>query len=557
MKGEPSTRLAASLLDPDGKVIARWGPDAEAVGDIPRGLTFTTSDPGGFKDSTAALSRRIDRSWPDLRLLRDIRYYGAGNRTAWEGRLQETPAHHADDFAISPGAVGHVVELDDDPSFAEIYLDRELSKWGEPTTQRRLNLINSNVDPSAVTMSQSAAGEGAAEGAGITAQYQWLKAGKEERGELLYYNGGVNIGRVLWDLNGRAATEDATFFNGIFLSPNGVDSSGPSANSNAVTALGKSVTNSKAGYPYAILVSTYGGAAAIDPYLEAFRWLNLMVTGTHGLTLRGAWPNVGIYTHDVIADIVRRTGPRLRFTTGPEGTISDGDFAIPHLSFGEGIKGSDAILAANAYHQRFWGVYDDKTFFWLPTTTFRKRWRIRRSKGHGIDLLGPQAEDAMNGVVVSFTDAAGITRKIGPPGASSCYATSALLADTSASNPVNAAGIERKWGELQLGFTTDVNGAIQVGVAYLQMKLESATSRGSVTVTDLIEDDETGTLYPAWYMRAGDSAIVTDGDAIERRIIETVYSHDSRQLTANMDSTPHKVEALMERMGIVLVGIVE
>lgn len=558
---EPSNRLAASLLDRDGRIVARWGPDADAVGDIPRGLTFTTSDPGGFKDSTAALSRRIDQDWPDLSLLRDIRYYGAGNRTAWEGRLQETPAHHGDDYTISPGAVGHVVELDDDPSFAEIYIDSELSKWGEASVQRKLNQLNNNFIP----VGQISTGPESSGGLALAVMVDFMNVVTNEAikqgAEAIYYGGGVDIGALLYDFQSLRSYDTSNSTQWRDRPEAGTDDvfsvSQVGTNHAQGTANGQTFTVTSSGKKYLAIQSYHLTGASGNTMNAVHAWLRPKVLGRHGVFLRGEWPNVGFYASDVIANIVSRCAPRFQFTTGPEGSIRDSDFAIPHLVFDGSVKGSDAVMATNAFHQRSWGVYDDKTFFWQPTTTYRKRWRIRRSKGHGVDLLGPQAEDAMNGVVVTFTDPAGISRTVMPPGGTAAYATSALLADTSAANPVNAAGIPRKWGELQLGFVTDVNGAIQVGAAYLQMKLESATSRGSVTVTGLIEDDETGALYPAWYMRSGDSAIVTDGDNIERRIIETTYSHDSEQLTANMDSTPHKVEALMERMGVVLVGIVE
>lgn len=558
--GDPRTDLAISLLNADGTVGDRWGPDEAAVGSVPKGLGFTTSDPGGFKDSSLALSRAIDKQWPDLKLLRSLRIYGLGGKTAWEGRLQEIPLHHAEDTSISPGAVGHVARLDDDPSFAEIYLDSDLTKWGEPSIARKVALLAANILPNA-GIGASFQDSSTSLLAAIMFSYERLSK-NNTGGESWYYGNGVDIGRLLYNFKG-SGTDVAWTDVATLCENDAVAGAVASADYNGVAEslaqqLPAAEAIAAAGKKYAAF-STWReqGATEVDPYNGNHRWEVPKVMGRHGLKLSGVWPLVGLLGSDVVADIVRRTAPDLKFTTGPYGTIPSTTFGIPHLVFSEGVKGSDAILGVNAFHQRTWGVYEDKTFFWRPVTSYRKRWRIRRSRGHGVDLLGPQAEDAINGVVVTFTDAAGMTRVVGPPGCPTAYATSSGLADTSASNPVNAAGIKRKWAELKLGFVTTTSGAIQVGGAYLADKLTNSKARGSVVVSGLVQDDRTGSWHPSWEMRAGDSAVVTDGDNVERGIIETNYNHDTRTCTCNMDTTPHKFEALQERMGIALMGVTE
>jgi hypothetical protein len=559
---DPETDLALSLLNPDGTVGSRWGADEGSVGDVPRGLGFTTSDPGGFKDANLALARDINVDWPDLDLLRALRIYGRGQRTAWEGRLHETPRHHAEDFSINPGAVGHVARLDDDPSFAELYIDADLSKWGEPSSARKVGILGAVFGgrPYQYEQEFNASTDDSTYGAGVFARLGNVAAGTTPFGEMVYYGGGPDIGKVRHDYRVFAGlAEDANMDDRIYLAGDDAFATlvDAGASGKQATALNKTVEAAGAGRKYAEVSSAYLAVLAAGNFGNTRAWLNLKVIGRHGLTERGVFPAIGFYGSDVVTDIVKRVAPDLNYSTGPDGSIVDSTFAIPHLTFPEGVKGSDAILGVNAFHQRSWGVYDDKTFFWRPATSYRKRWRIRRSKGHGVDLLGPQAEDAINGVVVTFTDPSGITRVVGPPECRTAFATSEFLADPSPSNPVNLAGITRKWGELKLGFITTTAGAIQVGAAWLQEKLTSASSRGSVVVSGLVEDDATGTLYPSWAMRAGDSAVVTDGDNVERGIIETTYDHDSRTCTCNLDATPHKVEALMERMGIVLTGVVD
>lgn len=550
--------LAISLLNADGSVGDRWGPDEDAVGDVPKGLTFSTSDPGGFKDASLSLARRIDRQWPDLKLLRPVRIYGAGNRTVWEGRLQEIPLHHAADYSISPGAVGHAAELDDDPSFAEIYIDRDLSKWGEASIQRKLGLLGGSQD-----LSKTSFTIGTGTGSTLPAILISLidaQVSFRERQETWYYGNGCDIGRVRYDfIAPKPGGLGASMHNGMWVYKDDVGAGGMFGVAHATTPAANQVTTpSSAGFKYAGTMTENGNEAYVGPTSgDTWGFAGVCVMGRHGLTERGLWPAIGFYASDIVADIVSRSAPGLNFTTGDGGSIEPSEYVIPHLDLSTPGKGSDGVLAVNAYHQRTWGVEDNKRFFWRSATKPRKRWRIRRSKGHGVDLLGPQAEDAVNGVVATFTDPVGMTRVIGPLGCATAYVTSALLEDTSPTNPVNAAGIKRKWAQLSLGFVTDVPGATQVAYAWLVDKLQNANSRGSVIVSGFVEDDATGALYPASEMRAGDSAIVVDGDNIERRIIETNHDNDSHTTTCNMDSTPHKVEAMMERMGVALVGVAD
>lgn len=550
-KAQREGRLAASVGLPGGQV-KRWGPDERATQDILTGLNFTTSDPGGFKDSNFGLNRDIDIDWPDLGLLYDLKLYGPGGRSAWEGRLQERPGHHADDELITPGAVGWSAHLAD-RAFQEIYIDRDLTRWQEPSVSRRLELLAGGF---ALMASQSVGFQDSGSNA-PSLVYDFTSATANaifhEGMELWYYGGGADIGEMIFDQIGDSTTTWLKY-GAISIDDRG-SSSSLSPNYSGLTENNDQGVRPEAnGRKYAYLQAFYTNNGYTGPMTNVQRYRNVVVMGRHELKQRGEWPTRGFYASDVIADIVRRFAPKLNFTTGEGGSIQETNYIIPQLAFLEPIKPADAILATNAYHQWSWGVEDDKRFFYRPASTYRKRWRIRRSRGDQVELLGPQADAAINGVVVSFTDPAGQQRVVGPPELSTAYATSTALADTRPTNPVNIVGLGQKWGELQLGFVTDVAGAIQVGAMWLADQLSNTRSRGSVAVTGVVED-ENGAFYPSWAMRAGDSATVMDGDKVERRIIETAYSHDSRAVTCQLDSTPHKLEALMERMGIAVMGL--
>jgi hypothetical protein len=88
--------------------------------------------PGGFKDLSCSLLRRIDIDYPDLGLFDTVRVYAPGNRTVWEGRMAQFPRSHGDGFSITPGAVGWSAHLTDDPSFTEVYVDRDPARGATP-----------------------------------------------------------------------------------------------------------------------------------------------------------------------------------------------------------------------------------------------------------------------------------------------------------------------------------------------------------------------------------------------------------------------------------------
>lgn len=545
-------RLAVSVTSADGRRF-RWGADESDAGDVPAGLSFTTSDPGGFKDATLSLGRRIDVDFPDLDLFDSVRIYGPGaGESAWEGRIEDTPRSHGTEYAVTVAAVGHAAHLRDDPTFREIYVDRETSRWAAMSqTMRALLGIAYRVTDPQVRFDYTSrlpcvelAFSRIAAIAGTVA----------EEAEAWYDGGGIAVGSCYYDVVTSHALGTGW---SAFLQAHG-DDSGASPYGTAVNFTGGTSFTGTAGSAtgatcYRLVLrysNTYTGDGAW--YLQLRR---AAVFGAHGLTKRGSAPDQGLYASDVIADVVRRTAPQLTYTTGTGGSIEESAFVIPHLVFLEPVTAEDAILAVNAFHQRSWGVEDDRRFFWRSAQTPRRRWRTRLSDGTQVNLAGPQAENAINGVIVRFEAPSGVQETAGPPG-SGCKTTSSLLVDDDPANPATAHGLKR-WAIVDLSFVTTggaSGGAVQVGAAYLQETLANLNVRGDVTHTGPIRNDA-GIVFPPWAVRAGDSILIEDGDATERRIIETSYDHDARSVTCSLDAASHRTDALMERMGVALVGV--
>jgi len=544
--------LALSISRSDG-TIKRWGPDEPDGSDILGDLTFSTSIPGGDKDCTCSLLRRIDVEYSDQNLFDQVRVYGPGNRTAWQGRMVQFPRDHGDSYGIKPAAVGLAAHLKDDPSFREIYVDRDLGRWAGPSVQRQIGLVSASYQPSTaeivndlVSPAQKSAVTDAWASPVKPVCEAWYDAGGIPLGSLYYaWTKGGNISSADTNWNWLAVLEPSNATIAPTDSSGNLRAAGPGAG--VVTATGTR--------PFAATQLFYGGSPAGAAGTDyAIFWTCLAVYGKHGLTKQGtedATTAKGFYVSDMIADIVGRAAPMLSFSTGADGSIEPTSFVVPHAAFLDPVTAEDAIGVLNAYHLYDWGVYDNKFFYRAPDPG-RLTWKASLSDGAKLSLEGSTAEQVYNGVYVTYTDPSGAKKTVGPPGALA-DATDPVLADTSDENPVNAHGIPRRWGKLDLSLTTTQAGAIQLGYVWLQERA-LASRRGQVTLTGTVTHPTEGKV-PVWRVRAGDWISISDHPAsAPRKIIETSYSHATRTVTASLDNTVAKTEAILERLGVYSIG---
>lgn len=550
-------RLGITIRSTDGFVKRRLGPDELEDRDLADAIEFGTTDPGGYKDSGFSLPR-ADLSGDDLALFNEAAIWGlGGGLTGFEGRIQETPSSVGDEISVDVNSVGWAAHLEDDPSFREVYVDRDLNSWQTCSRARKISLVSALYNPQDHSVDVDPA-------TGLPSLLFYFEGAWTTYRPFVepFYDAGpgCRVKAIYYDFApGPTVANTFTLSIGVSDRDDFATTYEKTGNLNSVTgAGGAALYQPTLPRRYGFWQFFYnGGAAGADGFPWPMNVRRAAVFGDSGVPIVGAAPDQGVYGDAVIANIVQRTAPLLKFTTGYQDSsiVPASSFVIPHLAFRDPLTGSDAILATNAFFGRSWGVEEGRSFFWRPLDRYRKRWRVRRSNGTADDLDGPQAEDAVNGVIVQFTDPSGLSVSVGPPAATSVDSTSALLADTNTENAVNAAGLPRKWAIISLDFVSTPLGATACGYAWLQERLNSPSVRGTITCSRLVED-EAGVLYPAWFVRAGDSIEVMDGDRVEHRIIETKYSHKDRRLVATIDSTPHRVDALFERMGVVLQGYV-
>jgi hypothetical protein len=530
---EADDRLALSVTHADGSVT-RWAGDEAEAELVAANLEFGSVVPGGFKDLTCELLRGLTPR-ADEGLFDDVRCYGAGNRTAWEGRMAQLPRTNV---SLRPGAVGWSAHLEDDPSFVEVYVDQDFSKWGLPPLWRSAEIADSGYPQGKV-----AVGVG---GDGLVWDVPNETLPTLEHAELwLEAPSGAKVSSVGYSgrrVGGSWASFEATLLHATDAS------AAPSAPSDTTYALtldntARTVTLSTARRRIFLRTLTSGSVAAGVGNQQ--RYDKLAVYGSHGLTQRGVAGDV-----NGLADVVKRGAPLLELASD---AISLSTFVIGHFTVPDPTTPADVIACLNAYLLWDWGVWEDRAFRMRPPTE-DVVWVARLSDGAQLDLEGDQAQDIYNGVIVSFTDPNGNRRVVGPPGASADV-TDASLADTDPTNPVNAHGIPRRWAKLELSTVTTDQGAIQIGGVYLA-EAKLAKRRGTLTVTGSVEKQGQPGRWPAWTIRAGDYVTVGDraGEPL-RRVIEARYSHATRTTTMTLDSSAQKLDAILERLNAALVGV--
>lgn len=548
IRPEPQAgRLAFYLRRPDDteKRIAGDEPEAE---DIARNFTFGTAVPGGYTNSKVDLTRDPRIDYGDFDLYDEFIARSPSGESAFEGYNIEIP--NSGDEQVGAVATGWASSLKDNPTLQEIYVDRDQGRWGGDSAARKINHLSNNFapnDPSALT--DPATGLPAVQ---LAVEGSWI-APWRPIAETVYDAGpSARVKRVIlnWKVLAPASGDSNFVLNLAVLSSDAwavIEQTGDiyTSGSEGLIVFTPLTAGRYAGAHWYYPTSPAGNDGAV----YAVHLRGIVVVGNHAVPLTSS---NGVLASDVMADIIARAAPMLTYTTGQEGSIAPSTYSIPHLIFPEAVTAEDAILQASKYDVPDWGVYNDREFFWRPPTT-GTLWVARQGdSGTSLQDTGKQAEDVYTGVMVQFTDPSGKTFLVGPPGTPGCDYTDSSLRDSSETNLLNERSRTRL-GKLVVSAVTTLSGAIQLGARWLQEELAVA-DRGTAVLTAFVQDS-TGTFEPVWKVRAGDRIRFDDADGRERRIIETSYDHEARTVSLTLDSTPHRLEALMEKMQVELVAI--
>ena len=528
--------IAVSLNLADGRVIRFGGDEADEV-DVPYDISWDTQIPGGFGAASITLPKPANLYADDQRLFSDVVIYGRGGRTLYEGYVTAVPQVSAQEIQLQ--CSGWSTTLDRVQTFREIFVDRDLGRWGEPSRARRTILVTNGLrEINSATVEP---------GSSLPALTLTADAGVvNPHPESLYDAGAGNeIASVYYDMTSiSTSSHDAKF------SSSSTDDLAPENESaDLITATNGTAQGTFTPSAARRYMSVKFFLIGTNSNQTSATFRNLAVYGNHGLPLRGSDPK-GVHASDVVGYVIQQA-PLSTDTSSIEPTT----FVIPHLTYPEDVSLRQVIeevtaLGGSSNVPNDWGVYEDRTFFWRSPGSYGRTWRVRRDQIATATSEGPDADLRVAGVKVNYQDAAGTTRSVGPIGSNADYETNDLL-DIDPDNP--ARRIPGAYAVVEAGIippdvaTGIPTGAINVGKLVLNER-NRLNWRGSVEIQGEATD-ENGNPYPVALVRAGDQIVIEDdADLTPRPIQSTSYNHSSLSLSASVGARPDSLEALLGRL---------
>jgi hypothetical protein len=215
------------------------------------------------------------------------------------------------------------------------------------------------------------------------------------------------------------------------------------------------------------------------------------------------------------------------------------------------------LLGGDSFLPLDWYVWergsDGKPTFGVATQdSHGTEWHARFSEGAEASDAGPDSGEMINGCIVSYDDGSGVKRSVGPPdsGADSIQTS---LRDLSDSNPANRTG-GLHFLHFDAGITFQA-GAILIGRVILAERNRQEW-RGDIVLKDSVRD-AAGNWHPVSMVRAGDRIVIEDDPADDvrpRRVVNTSWSADNQQVSCSIGAPPDRLDALLARLNVVLVG---
>jgi hypothetical protein len=541
---KPPLGLHAEITDANENSY-RWDANARRAQDRPAGINFSTKLGDGFDQAGCSLPRRVDRDYPDLNLLDDLRLVGDDDFIAYEGQVGDLPrSMNSDGQAISVAAQGYM-NYARRRTFDPLYIDCDLSGWGEPSTQRRANSEAANLK----YMGDASVGSQDSGNLGPAIIHHFARLATTSGGgpfalvESFYYGGGVALGKLRYDFNvisgGAGAGGNADFDQYAILTDNDLDniSHDLSIDYNDVSYPGgpftnQTVTATAESRRYAMFYFLYKGTFTGDGTWSC-AWTNPKVIGRHRLIEQGTWPNIGFYASDMLRHSASLYAPKLSLD-GVQNTT----YPITHVPRGEKTP-ADFWLWLNGYHLWKLGVWENRTLTFEPFDFSEPDWEVRIGDPNiSVSPTGDSISSTANGIVVNYTDFAGVTHRISPD-------TNPDLADTDPSLPANAHD-EDDWTSITLSAPCLLADALQIGRAALA-EFNRPKFPSTIVVQGHIQDPG-GHWAQGWRVRAGQTVSIADHpNPLPRLITSTTWDQDSKTLTITTDNALNRVEAIQAR----------
>lgn len=562
----PPLRHHMDAIAPNGRHY-RWADDEPAAQNVLGNLRWSSTMPGGHESCDCVLARMPGVDYADLERLSTLRIIRSGGSVVGEFRLERTPQTSGDQMAISPSAVGWQAAMDDNKGVSITFIDRELGPWVGPNSQRRLAQLQAGVDPVDASSTQ---GEDGLPSLKLNLQGAWSR--RTDCEAYYFMPSGDYAGRVKFDFQVAASLtlSDPNWVADLFTSVANGYSGFTQLLSDWMTSTSGSVDASATSVALAnrraLMLRLYFAVASgadntqYDVFLR-----NLRVFGNHGLQIRGTTAGKeGLLASDMIAYALRRWAPMLKVADPPAippagqpyqppntDWIQPSDFVIPQAKFVDTTVG-EMTRQLTRFELLDWAVWNDKIFYLSQRNgnPLARRWRARIGPAK-FEETGKQVDRLWESIIVQFTDVDGTDRTVGPPGSGADVET-ADLKDSDPDNPANKLGMIRR-DKLVMG-TGTAEGAIEIGRRFLaEQKLIDRSGRA--TLVGFVEDNH-GVLWPYSEVNAGDIITFVDAaDTSYRRIVKADHDEMARAVSIDMDAPPEGLQAVLERLGVVLVTL--
>jgi hypothetical protein len=456
------------------------------------GLGFSSVDPGGDELAAFTYKRPWSNELPEV-AKGNLLVIEEGLNVLWQGRLGEPARGAGESEELQITGYGTGIRLKDQ-LMSELYISKDLSRWQGMSAQRKINLLGAasgggvgdgkatpDTSTGAPALLLEASGAWAA---GYEPQIEsWFDAGEDNLIAEIYGEWRrVNIGGASWAWNIANHTDDVGSGGNITsdLQAEPAATGTRQYNPSPPTRWGR------------LRLLWGGGAAGTDGQSFSLFWTDVAVIGDHGLTVRGIRPDHGFYASDLVRDsVARASGITVR-------RVDDSDFVIEDAEVSDEMI-EEAVRQATRYHlhERTWGTWGpndifadraDGYFDWTERPTAAE-WIAYRADCEDLSLSS-ELESLYDTIILTFTDAAGISQKV----------TRTLY-----SPDLDAAGMSGRTMKVSGGKLTAA-AAAGLADAILAFSGVYAPAKGSATIARPVRHTTRGLLAPH-RMRADGSMI--------------------------------------------------
>lgn len=442
-------------------------------------FTFSNVDPGGFEMASFSVPRDLPQVLRGVPVKLDC-----GMQVAWEGRVKEIQRSLGSKTLIQCEGYGAQLR---DVDLSMVFVDRDLTKWGEPPTPQLIELAKENFTQNSGRVSPDPATNLPAFVEALTGSWQ----SPNKPASTSWYDAGPGnlIDAIYYELTSNPEAEAGAFVQEIRVAEKTSEGTPVTATGNLhphATAL----FNPAVLYRYAILVMYYGttNAGGNGAEYQAL-WKNLAVYGNHGLSLRGSAP-YGLYTSDIVRWVAGQL-PGIQVGVIPEASF----YTVPHAAYYMPVEAQQIVADMAKLVGYHWGVWESLNYMTgnpAPRLDFRPypgtgecTALARREQCAQLDIR-EDLSSQYNTAQVAYTEASGTQGSI----------------EVTVDNPIlDNANIPKRTVSLSLGTSTAA-----AAKAYGEFALVLLQQQARVLGTAMIEEPiqrSTGAQFAPWMLRAG------------------------------------------------------